>query len=223
MRFIINFLWKVPRKILYSLHKLSVRRKIQQKDVSIIAQNCIGGVIYSIIGQEFLSPTINMFIENENFIKLVNNLQYYMSITPRPLLEEYIDPINTSVRYPKIAIDDIEICCLHYKNCQEAIVAWERRKNRINYNKILVIANSWNMRENETLVSKICKNKKYTTICFTYGQYNFNNCIQMEGDYWYLDERKIIRPNITDFKVFSAKRYFEDYIDLVKLFKKFEM
>lgn len=218
---IVNCLWKAPRKILYTVHKMNLKRQIHFSEVSIISQNCIGGVIYSLIGQEFLSPTINMFIEDENFIKLVNNLEYYMLLEPKPLTDEFIDPISKSIRYPKICIDDIELCCLHYKNCQDAIEAWERRKSRVNFNKVLVIANSWNMHEDKIKIEKLCSNPKYKTICFTYNKYNYDNCIQINGDKWILDERMIIRPNITDFKPYSAVRYFEDYVDIVKILNEY--
>ena len=217
MNSIANYLWKVPRKVLYSVHKMNLRKQIQFTEISIISQNCIGGVIYSIIGQKFLSPTVNMFVEDDNFIKIVNNLEYYLSVEAKPLMEEFVDPINGSIRYPKICIDDIEMCCLHYKNCREAIEAWERRKKRVNYDKVFVIANSWNMHEDKDRIEQICRISKYKTICFTYNKYDFDNCIQLTGEQWNLDERMIIRPNITDFKPYSAIRYFEDYINLVEI------
>lgn len=101
---------------------------LRNKDITLLSQNCIGGVLYSEYGLRFQSPTINMFIENENFVKLVENFEYYMSITAEPITDCYIDPIDEKVKYPKIKVDDISICCLHYKDCEEAIEAWERRK-----------------------------------------------------------------------------------------------
>ena len=215
---ILYLFWKPVRELLYSFHKARVRKLIKDKAITIISQNCIGGVIYSIVGEQFLSPTINMFIEDDNFVKLVERLPHYMSIDPIAVDENYIDPINPSIHYPKIGIDDIELCCLHYKTCQEAIDAWNRRRKRINWNKIIVIACSWNMHEQGELVKRICENDQYKTICFTYGQYDVEGCIKLEGKNWHLDDRMIVRPNITDFKPFSYKRFFEDYIFIPDLF-----
>lgn len=50
-----------------------------------------------------------------------------MSISAVPKSEKYVDPIDPNIVYPKIAVDDIEICCLHYHSCSDAIEAWERR------------------------------------------------------------------------------------------------
>ena len=63
------------------LHRKIMQKRNKNMDFTIIAQNCIGGVIYSDLGLQFLSPTINMFIEDENFVKLVENLEYYFSIS----------------------------------------------------------------------------------------------------------------------------------------------
>lgn len=209
-----NIFEKIIRKIGYTFHVRKMRKKLLNKDFTLISQNCLGGVIYHMLGMQFTSPTINMFIEDENFIKLVKNLKYYMAIPAEPLTDKYIDPINSSIIYPKIKIDDIEICCLHFKDCKDAVDAWEKRRKRINFNNILVIANSWNMHENEKHINNIL-DTGYRTICFTYGDFHFDNCLKLKGDYWKLDERGIVRPNITDYMPHSYKRYFEDYINIV--------
>ena len=77
---------------------------------------------------KFTSPTINMFIEDENYVKLVENLEYYMKNKPTKVTDWYIDLIDPSIKYPIIRIDDIKLNCLHFKNCKEAMEAWERRK-----------------------------------------------------------------------------------------------
>lgn len=157
-----------------------------------------------------------MFIEDENFLKLVKNLRYYLSIDAEPLTEKYIDPIDPSIGYPKIRIGDIEICCLHYKNCSEAIEAWERRKKRVNYDNIFVCANSWNLHQKKELIEEVCR-LPYPTVCFTFGNLvSSSNCVEITGEEYRLDERGIIRPNITDIKNKSYKRNYEYYFDFVK-------
>lgn len=188
------------------------RKKNKVNDASIISQNCIGGVIYDNLGLEFSSPTINMFIEDENFVKLVENLEYYMKIKPKAITDCYVDPIDNNIKYPVIGIDDIKICCLHYKDCNDAI---KRRKKRINYDNIVVIGNSWNMHENEKLIERLGKTK-YKKIIFTYKDYHKDYCIKLPGNFWYLDERCIVRPNLTDFMPNSQYRYFEKIFDFVE-------
>ena len=211
---------RIGKKIRYFLtqeHQKRLRKKIANSNITIISQNCIGGVIYSMLGMRFNSPTINMFIEDENFVKLVENLHHYCNMSAEPLIEKYVDPIDNTISYPKIKVDDIELCCMHYKNCDDAIQAWNRRSKRVNYNNVLVIANSWNMHGNQKLIRKICENGIYHTICFTYGTYKYINCIELKGRKWYLDARKVLKPSLTDFMPLSYKRYFEKYISVADL------
>lgn len=200
----------------------SYRKKLTNKDFTLITQNCIGGVIYDDLGMQFTSPTINMFIEDDSFVKLVENLEHYMSIKPKKVTDCYIDPIDNNIKYPVIKIDDIKINCLHSKDCNQAIEDWERRKKRINFNNIIVIANSWNLHENKKLIERIGK-IKYKKIIFTYKDYNKEYCIPLKGDFWKKDERGIVRPNLTDFMPNnSIYRYFEKIFDFVEFINKKE-
>ena len=201
-------------KVCRKLRNQHYRSRIKNKDFTLIAQNCVGGVIYSQLGMEFSSPTINMFIEDENFLKLVQNLEYYMSVEPHPVNDAFQDPVEPSVVYPKIGIDDIELCCLHYKNCADAIAAWNRRRKRVNLNNVFVIGNSWNMHENYDLVRQLSA-CKYKTVIFTMQDTDIPNCIKLMGDFWRLDARGIVRPNITDTVPGSYLKYYEQFFDFV--------
>lgn len=205
----------VLEKIIYRFKIIRNSKKIKNNDITLISQNCLGGVIYHDFGMPLNSPTINMFIEDENFVKLVENIEHYLSITPQPVCDRYIDPIDPSIIYPKIRIDDIELCCLHYNDCNDAIDAWERRKARVNLNNIVVIANSWNLHDNLDLIKRVCSTK-YKTVCFCDKEYgNIEGCVYLKGDFWKRDRRGIVRPNITDFVPNTTTRYYEKYINIL--------
>lgn len=68
------------------LKTISWRRRNKNVNPTIISQNCIGGVIYSDLGLKFSSPTINMFIEDNDFVKLAENpRQYFYTQRPKPI------------------------------------------------------------------------------------------------------------------------------------------
>ena len=161
-----NIIQKLQYRITRDKKNAEYRRRLTNKDFTIISQNCLGGVIYSQLGMEFFSPTINMFIEDESFIKLAYNPKKYFSIDPVAITDKYVEPLDPSVSYPKIGIDDIEICCLHYKDCVDAIDAWNRRRKRVNLDNVFVIGNSWNMHSDQQLVEKIA-DAPYKTIVFS--------------------------------------------------------
>lgn len=65
----------VLEKIIYRIKIARNSKKIKNKEITLISQNCLGGVIYHDFGMPLNSPTINMFIEDENFVKLVEDFE----------------------------------------------------------------------------------------------------------------------------------------------------
>lgn len=107
-----------------------VKKKLDISDVSVISMNCIGGVLYHDCNQRFLSPTVNLYFLPSDFIKFVNNLEHYLSLTPE---------IGMGDSYPVGKLDDIKVFFMHYTSCEEALDKWEKRKIRIDFDKIFVI------------------------------------------------------------------------------------
>ena len=108
----------------------AVRGRLTNTNVSILSQNCIGGVFYHDMGLEFQSPTINLFFNAGDFLKLVSDIRHYMKEELR---------MYWGMDYPIGELGDIRIHFMHYHTCREATEAWERRKKRICYDRIFVI------------------------------------------------------------------------------------
>lgn len=51
----------------------------QNADISIIAANCVGGEIYSLLGLKFTSPFINISINRDQFVEMCSRLKEYLS------------------------------------------------------------------------------------------------------------------------------------------------
>ena len=117
--------WKNRRQI------CSSRKKLHKAGLTIISQNCIGGVFSHDMGLEFRSPTVNLFIPAADFIKFVNNLEHYLAAE----LE-----LRWGEEYPVGKVDDVELHFVHYETCQQAAEAWERRKKRVDLSKVLVLS-----------------------------------------------------------------------------------
>ena len=60
-----NIIIKMKRNI----HHLILRRRIHKKSFTLISQNCVGGVIYNMLDIPFKTPTINLYINDEDFVK----------------------------------------------------------------------------------------------------------------------------------------------------------
>ncbi len=101
------------------------------KKPSIICSNCIGGIIYHNLGMQFLSPTINLWIPTNDFIKFIRNIREYV--------EEDLVLVNNKQGYPIVLLKDITIHFNHYKTFEEAKQKWNERKKRIDYDNLYIM------------------------------------------------------------------------------------
>ena len=128
-----NTVWNINHD---KINKLN-RMRIRNKDVSIISMNCTGGILSHDLGLRFLSPTVNLFMRAEDFVKFCENLKYYLSI------DEFIECKDKSViedrTYPIAYLGDLTIFFAHYLSLEEAQKKWNERKKRINWNNIVII------------------------------------------------------------------------------------
>ena len=108
-----------------------IRRHLHCDHLTVISQNCIGGVFSHDMNLQFQSPTVNLFIPAADFIKFVNNLEHYLAAELQ---------VQWGEEYPVGRIDDVQLHFVHYGSCQQARVAWERRKQRVDLNKVLVLS-----------------------------------------------------------------------------------
>ena len=141
------------------------RKRLKNKTFSLIASNCIGGVVLHDLGLPFNTPFINLWIEPKDFIKLVNNLEEYMKYDMRFITQN-------GVNYPIGLLKDVKIYFQHYKSNEEAKRKWELRKKRINYDNIYVFFTDRDGCTQEDLIEfesikypkKVFTNKPYKSI-----------------------------------------------------------
>lgn len=125
-----NTLWKQAHKKVRETY----RKNFTGNNPTIISCNCIGGVLYHELGLQFMSPTINLWLDCPDFIKLCENLEYYFSLP----VKEYDGPLECD--YPLGVIDDIVVHFMHYSSLEEATKKWYERIERINWDNIFIIA-----------------------------------------------------------------------------------
>ena len=133
-----GFCGKVPGIVRNILNKYTIKRatnRLLNREITIISQNCIGGVFYCDMGIPMQSPTVNLFMIQPDFIRFVNNLEHYLAVE----LE-----MHWEKEYPIGRLDDLTIHFMHYSNCKEARDAWNRRKQRVNFEKLLIVATDRN-------------------------------------------------------------------------------
>lgn len=118
---------KITRELIVNKN---VRKKIKNCNFTIFSNDCWGGQVYHILGQPFLSPTINCFIRPIDFVKFMENIKWYLG--------QELKQINTSLPYPVAKLSDIYVYMVHYKSFEEGKRKWEERARRINWDNIFV-------------------------------------------------------------------------------------
>lgn len=126
------------------------RRKIEDTSFTIISNNCWGGLVYQRYGVPYATPTVGLYFFAEDYIRMLQNLKYYMSIPMTIISVEESKHKEVILKrhqemYPIGRIDDVEIVFRHYKTAEEAIEKWERRKQRINYDNLIVKFSEMNL------------------------------------------------------------------------------
>lgn len=129
---------------------------------SIISSTCFGGVTCHDLDLPFMSPFVNLAVKLEEFYKMLDNLKSNMDT---PIQQKMITDKN--IKFPVGILDNgfnhTEIHFNHYKSFDEAQTAWNRRKERINYENIFVTAILWNEESLESFL-----NIKYNKVGFAF-------------------------------------------------------
>lgn len=151
------FMKKILSLIQKSWIKINAKRRkkdLKATNFTIISNNCWAEKIYKSYDMEYLTPTIGCFIMPEDFIRFCKQIEFYLN-------EELVEiEFNNSKykdffilnkegykkygKYPIGIIDDVEIHFLHYSSFDEAKKKWDRRKKRVNLNKIFFKLNDQN-------------------------------------------------------------------------------
>lgn len=115
--------------------KIIKERSKDLPDFTLLTSDCMAGLIYHTMGRQFLSPTINMSINDSDFIKLLSNFDYYFEHDI-----EFIESLHYPIGYIGEGGKRIEIKFEHYKTTDEAREKWYARRKRMTNNIFAVVA-----------------------------------------------------------------------------------
>lgn len=121
-------------------HLKNLQKNFRNQGVSIIANNCMAGLIYHDLKQPFLTPIVNCRFAPESYIAFCEDMEYYISCQ----IEDagYLDEVE-GFPYARFVGDenhqDLNLALVHYDSFEEGKKAFQRRKKRINYqNQVLL-------------------------------------------------------------------------------------
>ena len=111
-------------------------RKLQRSRLSIFSMNCFGGMLSHTLGLPFLSPFVNLWLSEKNFIDLLRAPRAYME--KNFLFKEMARQPDLNFDYPVVALGDVIIYMNHYRSFDAAVEKWNERKQRINWENLFV-------------------------------------------------------------------------------------
>lgn len=197
--FIIHEEWKIYK---------GRKRKKLKGEPTIIASNCVGTLIYHDMNLPFRSPTINLMIEMNDFIKFVENLEWYLE-------QKIIECDGQGKSYPIGRLDDIQINFVHYQTFEDAVEKWELRKQRIDWENLFIIGCEKDGCTYETL-QRFERLPYENKVIFTKQNYSeFSSAYYVKG----FEKCKEL-GTVTSFKKQFLKRRYLDDFDYISFLNK---
>lgn len=200
---------RITRGAIYRVQKdiKRVTRRIflRNKNFTIISNNCWGGFIYQKYGLEYRTPTIGLYFLGDDYVKFCADLEGYLSkqLTFIPWESSRFYPELKNVKpYPVGKLGDIEVYFMHYHSEEEAREKWERRKSRINKERILFKLSQrecCSKEDVEKFMALPYKNK----ICFAYDKVHGAIYVpELRG--FSGDEQPIVTPYLDDLELLNG-------------------
>lgn len=170
------------KKIARYLTVVKRKRELKVDMPTVIARDCVAGVIYHDLKQKFMSPTINLYIKPSDFMKFVRNLKEYVSYGSLTEFKE--DGISFPVGLLSCeGLRDVTIYFMHYKTFNEAKEKWHERCKRINFENIVVVFPLINETEDIDLILQEFYKLPYKKVALlNYKQQGVGNTYQYSED-----------------------------------------
>ena len=186
------------------------RKCLQKRDITLITNNCIGGIIYHDMHLQFLSPTINLYFDNEEFIRFCTHIDEYLSLA----IEEC-----TSIQksFPVGVLHgshgDVHIYFMHYDSFEQAVAKWNERKSRVNLNNLYIIMEA--QRCDPDILVKFNEIPYIHKVVLTDGKQNVPSSFAIGDGSFYGDN--YYPGKLLEYPKYGLYRYIEqfDYVEFI--------
>ena len=177
------------------------KNKLLNKKISIINNQCFGALLYKKLDLPYSSPFCWMYMDNLDFIKLLENLEYYLSCT-------LTFKNDFEHNFPVGQLDDINIYFNHYKSQKYAKQKWEERVKRFNWDNFFVVMRLHQSEQLPSIVDRFSKLNIKNKLIITSGDFENKECLSLK--YW-----KIISPQCEHFgEYFNTTTFYNfDFIE----------
>ena len=135
--------------LLFKMLDRFLRKKLSQnilrEKVSIVSNDCWGGVAYQFAGIEYNTPFVGLFLMAPCYLKLLQRFKFHFERNElRFIKESKYDSVNQfreqkQLRYPIALLNsEVEVHFMHFETEKEAKETWLRRSERINFDNLAI-------------------------------------------------------------------------------------
>lgn len=127
------------------LYRYRLRRRVKNRNFTLISQNCFAGGVYEDLNIQYKTPIVGLFLYPKCYLNMLENIESInfenIEFISKSKYEQANRYINNVRKYPIAKLDnrDIEIHFLHYNNTKEALDKWIRRSQRINLQNLFIV------------------------------------------------------------------------------------
>ncbi len=168
--------------------------KVKALNVSILSNNCWGGLTYHTLGLPILSPLVNMWERDGDYIKFLKNIKMYLS-SPIEFIRFGYAPNQKNENYPVARCADIELHFNHVETFEEAKQQWNKRKDRINFQQLFVMM----FTSDSKLLDEFDKLPFEHKVCFVPFESDVPSAFYLPNwkdvGFWYVVNRTAIEAN----------------------------
>ena len=187
----------------WKLYKKRKYNRLRNKEFTIIGSNCTGAFMYYDLGLEYLTPTVNLMIEMNDFVKMAGNLEWYM--------EKKLVEVKENMQYPVGLLGDVRIHFIHYNSFEEGALKWEERKQRIRWDNLFIVGSEKDGCTYET-IKKFDQLPYESKVIFTHVEYpEFSSAYCISG----FEDREEVGV-VIDFRDRFLRRRYLDSFDYVR-------
>ena len=191
--------------------------KINKNNFIIISNNCWGTFIYKKFGLPYNSPFVNLFIFPEDYIKLLEKFSKDYLCNIEFITKEQSKYKNKLIEYGEgysnypigLLNKEVELHFLHYTSEEDALEKWNRRLEKMNFERLIFKFSDTNQCKDES-IKKFDKLDLPNKVCFTAKQFpQLKSVVYLEkfqGQEGVLDEWKFSDKHYDIVKVINNLR-----------------
>jgi len=189
---------------------------LKENPVSILSDDCWGGYVYHALNLPFSSPLINIYWPRDSYCEFIKDPFFYLE---QPLyMERDGDPRKNIFPIGRLGDGEksVQLHFVHEASFQVAKDRWEKRKKRINKDRIFIKFGFSAREPRKEEYLKIFDQVPYHKVCMYSGDTDMKNVLytkRFEWD-WYHDKR-------LEFDSFNdwirQDRNFTKVIDILKM------